>query len=185
MTFDGRGSVDPEGAPLTFRWSFEDGGAATGATPSHTFTAPGTYFVLLMVNDGLQNSPTSVGTGSYTTVTIAAAPPTPPPVPKITNLKAAAKDRAVDLTWTCPAGAVRYNVYRSTASSTGPFALVKAGYVTTRCTFRDVGLTNGKKYYYRVTSVDASGRESQPSNVVSATPSRSGRGDDSCSIPDK
>src|SRR5262249_35714772 len=42
------------------------------------FNAAGTYFLVLVVNDGQRNSPTSVGTKSYTTVTIADAPPTPP-----------------------------------------------------------------------------------------------------------
>lgn len=78
VTFDGRASADPEGAPLTYTWYFEDGGSATGPRPSHTFNVAGTYVVLLRVNDGQLNSPTSVGTRSFTTVTIAEAPPTPP-----------------------------------------------------------------------------------------------------------
>ncbi|MCC6763886.1 MAG: PKD domain-containing protein [Deltaproteobacteria bacterium] len=70
IVFDGGASTDAEGAPLGYQWYFDDGGTAVGPTPSHTFDAPGTYLVLLVVNDGGLDSPTSVGTGSYTTVTI-------------------------------------------------------------------------------------------------------------------
>jgi PKD repeat protein len=78
VSFDGSGSSDPEGAPLTYEWGFEDGTTATGPLPGHTFTAPGTYWVLLVVNDGELDSPTSVGTNSYTTVTIADSEPSGP-----------------------------------------------------------------------------------------------------------
>jgi PKD repeat protein len=70
VVFDGGASRDAEGAPLGYQWYFEDGTTASGPRPSHAFTAPGTYYVLLVVNDGAADSPTSVGTGSYTTVTI-------------------------------------------------------------------------------------------------------------------
>ncbi|MCC6765258.1 MAG: PKD domain-containing protein [Deltaproteobacteria bacterium] len=70
VAFDGGASRDREGAPLGYRWFFEDGGTAAGPRPTHAFAAPGTYYVLLVVNDGAVDSPTSVATGSYTTVTI-------------------------------------------------------------------------------------------------------------------
>jgi Tol biopolymer transport system component len=70
VVFDGGASHDSEGAPLGYQWFFEDGATASGPNPSHSFDAPGTYYVLLVVNDGSVDSPTSVGTGSYTTVTI-------------------------------------------------------------------------------------------------------------------
>ncbi|MEW6273260.1 MAG: PKD domain-containing protein, partial [Thermodesulfobacteriota bacterium] len=78
VPFDGLDSSDPEGAPLTYQWYFEDGGTATGPLPAHAFAAPGTYWVLLVVSDGELDSPTSVDTGSYTTVTITEEPPTGP-----------------------------------------------------------------------------------------------------------
>ena len=76
VVFDGRLSTDPEGAPLTHHWFFEDGGTASGPHPTYTFVAPGTYYVLLVVSDGQLDSPTSVGTGSYTTMEITAPPET-------------------------------------------------------------------------------------------------------------
>jgi len=78
VAFDGRASSDPEGAPLTYGWLFEDGTTATGPQPAHSFAAPGTYWVLLVVNDGELDSPTSVGTGSFATVTISDTPPSGP-----------------------------------------------------------------------------------------------------------
>lgn len=50
--FDGSGSTDSDGAIQSYRWNFGDGSAAgTGATPSHSFTAAGTFQVTLTVTD--------------------------------------------------------------------------------------------------------------------------------------
>jgi PKD repeat protein len=56
ITFNGTGSSDPEGQPLTYSWNFGDGNTGTGATPSRAYAAPGSYTVTLTVNDGFQNS---------------------------------------------------------------------------------------------------------------------------------
>ena len=52
IAFDATGSTDPDGDPLTFSWSFGDGGSATGATPTHAYAAPGRYQIVLVVSDG-------------------------------------------------------------------------------------------------------------------------------------
>ena len=44
-------ATDPEGAPLSYAWSFGDGGSATGANVSHTYAA-GSYTATLTVSDG-------------------------------------------------------------------------------------------------------------------------------------
>ncbi|WP_318151975.1 ThuA domain-containing protein [Nocardioides hwasunensis] len=45
-------ATDPDGdTPLTYAWTFGDGGTSTEANPSHTFTTPGTYVVSLTVKD--------------------------------------------------------------------------------------------------------------------------------------
>ena len=68
VPFSGSGSSDPQGQALTFAWSFGDGSTGTGATPSHIYTAAGTYAVSLTVTDS--SSLTGTATGK---ATIAAA----------------------------------------------------------------------------------------------------------------
>ncbi len=56
VVFNGAGSTDPEGLPLTYSWNFGDGSPlATIANPSHTFFGPlgqpTTYNVTLSVRD--------------------------------------------------------------------------------------------------------------------------------------
>jgi PKD repeat protein len=51
IAFDGSGSSDPEGAPLTYSWDFGDGNFGQGVNPTHTYVTEGTYTVTLVVND--------------------------------------------------------------------------------------------------------------------------------------
>jgi len=44
-------STDPDYAPLSYSWSFGDGGTASGVNPSHAYAKAGTYTVTLMVTD--------------------------------------------------------------------------------------------------------------------------------------
>ena len=48
---DAGASSDPDGTVAAYRWDFGDGSTATGRTASHTFAAPGTYPVTLVVTD--------------------------------------------------------------------------------------------------------------------------------------
>ena len=52
VDFDGSGSSDPEGVPLSYDWDFGDGGTGTGPTPSHTYLYGGDFTVRLTVSDG-------------------------------------------------------------------------------------------------------------------------------------
>lgn len=51
VTFDGAGSKDPDGDPLTFAWDFGDGQGSTQARPSHSYTTPGSHTAILTVRD--------------------------------------------------------------------------------------------------------------------------------------
>ncbi|WP_395726430.1 PKD domain-containing protein [Nakamurella sp.] len=68
--FDGSGSTDPDGTVASYAWDFGDTSTGTGANPSHTYAAAGTYQVKLSVTDN------AGGVSSVTNpVTVAAAPP--------------------------------------------------------------------------------------------------------------
>lgn len=49
--FNGTGSTDDVGI-VSYGWTFGDGSTGTGATPSHTYAAAGSYQVTLTVTDG-------------------------------------------------------------------------------------------------------------------------------------
>jgi RHS repeat-associated protein len=67
IQFAGLGQ-DPDGDAVTFNWNFGDGGLASGATPMHTYTAPGNFIVALTTTDSFGASAVS-----QTTVTVTAA----------------------------------------------------------------------------------------------------------------
>ena len=90
----------------------------------------------------------------------------PPPTP--IGVTAAAGNDAVTLSWSASAGAVSYNVERSTTSG-GPYSTV--GTPTTP-SFSDTSVTNGVTYFYVVEAANLAG-VSANSTQVSATPSGS------------
>ena len=53
MTFDGSGSVDPDGSIVAYDWDFGDGteAADAGPAPMHTYSAAGQFTVTLTVTD--------------------------------------------------------------------------------------------------------------------------------------
>jgi ELWxxDGT repeat protein len=70
VAFDGRGSSDPDGNTLAYRWDFGDGGIGTGSSPPHAYSTLGTFTATLVVNDGtVDSAPATV------TVSIVNRPP--------------------------------------------------------------------------------------------------------------
>lgn len=75
VTFNGSGSSDPNSLPLSYVWTFGDGGSATTQNPTYTYTTAGNYSVVVTVSNG-----TSSGVAS--TVAAITAPPPPAMVAK-------------------------------------------------------------------------------------------------------
>lgn len=51
VQFDASASYDTDGTIVDYQWDYQDGGGGNGITPNHTFTQPGTYWVVLTVTD--------------------------------------------------------------------------------------------------------------------------------------
>jgi glucose/arabinose dehydrogenase/PKD repeat protein len=71
VTFSSAGSSDPEGAQLSYSWTFGDGGTSTQANPTHTYQGAGQYVARLTVSDG-----TNTAVSSDITIRVG-TPPTP------------------------------------------------------------------------------------------------------------
>jgi PKD repeat protein len=67
VSFSSAGSRDPEGQPLTYRWTFGDGTVSTQANPVHTYADAGQFTALLTVSDGqveTSSAPLQIAAGS-------------------------------------------------------------------------------------------------------------------------
>jgi PKD repeat protein len=74
ITFAGSASADPDPAEsLSFAWTFDDGGFATGATVAHAFDTAGLHSATLTVTDPVGQ------TGTATKTVAIVAPAAPPP----------------------------------------------------------------------------------------------------------
>ncbi len=102
--------------------------------------------------------------GSSANSAEASATPALPPPSAPAGLSAAAGNAQITLAWNTSAGATSYHVKRSTNSG----AEIQISAPTTN-SYTDTGLTNGTKYFYVVSAVNAGG-ESANSSEVSATP---------------
>ena len=73
VAFDGSSSYDSDGSILSYSWDFGDGGTASGAIVTHTYTTSGNFTARLTVFDNSGNA------GSSTEI-IQVGKPTEPPV---------------------------------------------------------------------------------------------------------
>jgi hypothetical protein len=78
ISFNGTGSSDPDGDPLTYAWDFGDGSTANGPTPVHTYPVAASFMVTLTVTDNGHGDPTQacIGTAATTATIMPACPAT-------------------------------------------------------------------------------------------------------------
>ena len=125
--------------------SFTDTGLTNGTTY---------YYQVTAVNAG--------GQSGYSNQ-VSALPQVPVPATP-TGLVATAGNAQVALSWSASTNATGYDIYEGTGSG-GETLLTSV----TGTSYTNTGLTNGTKYYYEVSAVDAGG-QSGKSSEVSATP---------------
>ena len=142
LQFSGTASSDPDGTIITYQWDFGDGSTGTGATPTHTYSAIGTYTVTLIVTDnsGSRNSaqttanisnpssatlssvavsPTSVtgGGSAHGKVTLSGAAPTGGATVTLTSSNTAAAQVPASVTVAAGATTTTFSVTTSSVTS--------------------------------------------------------------------
>ncbi|MEK7317429.1 MAG: LamG-like jellyroll fold domain-containing protein, partial [Candidatus Eisenbacteria bacterium] len=73
VAFSSAGSLDPEGQPISYLWTFGDNTTSTAANPTHTYAANGLYTARLQVSDSVTSTLSSglkITVGTPPTVTI-------------------------------------------------------------------------------------------------------------------
>lgn len=60
ISFDGSGSIDPEGRTLSFAWGFGDGSTSDQMKPTHVYAAAGSFTATLTVSNGTNRATDSV-----------------------------------------------------------------------------------------------------------------------------
>jgi fibronectin type 3 domain-containing protein len=128
------------GSPATT--SFTDTGLTNGTTYSYTVVA-------------VNGSASSAASAAVTGTPMAPAPAAP------TGLSATAGNTQVALSWTAPANATSYQVYRNGALIASP----------TATSYTDTGLTNSTTYSYYVKAVNQT-TPSAASSTITATPAK-------------
>ncbi len=161
VDFDASGSADADGGVAAYTWDFGDGGTGTGATPSHTYTAPGTYAVELGVADceGKTNTVRrTVVVGAAAAV--ARADRTPPKL----SVKLAGRPRpcATALRATVDSAATLKLVVARSAAGRRVRLTTLSGRVARGSTKVALGKLAGGRYTVTVTATDAAGNVSSP-----------------------
>jgi hypothetical protein len=73
-SFTATGGTNVPNDPLTYRWTFDDGQSASGASVAHAFTSAGTHTATVTVTDALGFTATATASVSVTAAPAAAAP---------------------------------------------------------------------------------------------------------------
>ncbi len=158
IAFSSRGSNDPQGSALSFRWEFGDGQTSTAANPSHTYPTTGvkTYTAKLTVTNaqGVSDSDT-------VNVTVGSRPPVARVTAPANGLRVKPGERvtftgtATDPDQTLPASALSWQVLLHHNDHVHPF------YTATGASGSFVAEDHGTEgtYFYEIilTAKDSSG----------------------------
>jgi PKD repeat protein len=154
VSFDGRGSSDPDGSIAGYAWAFGDGASASGSTASHTYGNAGTYTATLTVTDNLGATGSSSVTVTVSPATVVINAPS--------NLTASNASRTVTLHWTDNSNN-EAGFYIERALSGGTFTRV--GQVAANKAKFSQSVAKGT-YIYRVQAFGSGGATSPYSNQV-------------------
>jgi PKD repeat protein len=154
------------GSITSYAWNFGDGTSSTSQSPSHVYSAAGSYTVSLTVTgSGGSNTKTLA---NYINTTAPATSDTSPPTTPGTLAASVAGTTAINLSWnasTDNVGVTGYLVERCQGLSCRSFVQIAT---VTGTTFSSTGLVGGTSYTYRVRASDAAGNFSGYSNTVTA-----------------
>ena len=172
--------TSPSGATsFNIYWSTTSGvspasGTKINGIPSSSYTHPGLingtsyYYVVTAVNAAGESAASAQVSATPNAAVPTQTPTAAPPAPSA--VAATPGNAQVSLSWTAPAGASSFNIYRSTTSGMTPANGTRVGTGFGSSPYTDTGLANGTTYYYVVTAVNSGGAESAPSAQVSAAP---------------
>ncbi len=172
-TFDGSGSHDPEGSPLTYAWSLVSApaGASATLTPagSSAVLTPdpniaGTYWVGLVVNDGDLDS--TMVTASVTSKFYPVLPPAGAALQRLENDFIFFKEYINKLTWTAnpenKSTIAAFKIYRKLKGADDSTYALLASLAPTVFVYEDKGLAQSQLFTYRIIAVSTRGKESDP-----------------------
>lgn len=176
VDFDASASTDVDGTIASYKWDFGDGTTDQGKTVSHTFSATGTFMVVLTVTD----NDSYTGTASQF-IEVLAKPEAPlgVSVERLVNKSLFYTDAINKVTWQAnPKNSglftiVKYKIYRK-GKDEGNDKYTQVGEVdggTLQFEERKfASIQDADKYAYAVTALDDKGRESSFS--TGATPTK-------------
>jgi glucose/arabinose dehydrogenase len=166
--FSSAGSSDPEGASLTYAWTFGDGASSTAANPTHTYSTEGTYSARLVVSDGVSSSAAPamqivVGRPPTVTITSPASGAVFAAGQKITLSGNASDPRDGPLTGSALTWTVVFHHETHTHPGPGPFTGGTATF-TTPTSGHD--FTGNTSYEIVLTATDSAGLSSSTSVTI-------------------
>jgi hypothetical protein len=156
VTFDGRGSYDPDGTISAWSWSFGDAGSAGTSFATHTYGSKGVYTAVLAVTDNA---------GFIDTDSVVITVTGPPAAPESLTA-AAASSSQINLAWADMSDDETAFAIERSADGTAWTTIATVG-ANVR-SYASTGLAANTKYYYRVRAVNGAG-ESGYTNTASAT----------------